>query len=192
MNFDDLNPPYIEIPPHYLWYRIQRVKARSDSVRTRGFVLAPAGSLAGRFDLADEPTAYLADTEVTALYESLFRRETLDCTLDQIKMRALVTFRTKAQLRLVDVRGAEERFPVLQSLRYESTQAFAKACREDGAHGVIYASAQHSTHACICLFPEGIKRMSRIAGIPLVENGTERLHRSVVIAARGSEVPIIR
>lgn len=78
MNFDDLNPPYIEIPPHYLWYRIQRVKARSDSVRTRGFVLAPAGSLAGRFDLADEPTAYLADTEVTALYNpcSVAKRST--------------------------------------------------------------------------------------------------------------------
>ena len=192
MNFDDLNPPYIELPPHYVWYRIQRLKARFDSVRTRGFVLAPPGPLSGRFDLFDEPTAYLADTELTALYESLFRREVRSCHLDQVKARALVTFRTKDRLRLVDLRGLEERYPVLQSLRYETTQAFATSCRQGGAHGIIYASAQHSTHACICLFPEGVARMVRSANTPLVQPGTERLHRSVVLAARGSEVPIIQ
>ena len=135
MNFDDLNPPYIELPSHYVWYRIQRLKARFDSVRTRGFVLAPPGPLSGRFALFNEPTAYLADTERTALYEPLFRREVRSCHLDQIKARALVTFRTKDRLRLVDLRGLEERYPVLQSLRYETTQAFAASCRQSGAHG---------------------------------------------------------
>jgi len=192
MNFDDLNPPYIELPPHQNWHRIQRIKARSDSVRTRGFVLPPAGTLSGRFDLGHEATAYLADGELTALYESLFRREVRSCHLDRLKERALVSFRTKAGLRLVDLRGLEERFPVLQSLRYDSTQAFAAACRKMGAHGILYASAQHASHACVCLFPEGAARMVRMATMPLVEPATGRLLRSVVLATRGSEVPIVQ
>ena len=44
-----------ELPAHQIWHRIQRKTARSDSVRTNGFVLAPSGGLVGRFDLANEP-----------------------------------------------------------------------------------------------------------------------------------------
>ena len=67
MNFIELNPPIIEFPAHQIWHRIQRKTARKDSVRINGFVLAPSGGLAGRFDLADEPTAYLGDSPETAL-----------------------------------------------------------------------------------------------------------------------------
>ena len=74
MNFKDLYPPIIEIPAHQTWHCVQRTSARRDSVRFKGYVLAPPGGLAGRFDLADEPTAYLADSPETALYESFFRR----------------------------------------------------------------------------------------------------------------------
>jgi len=42
-------------------------------------VLAPLSGLVGRFDLADEATAYVADSLETALYESLFRREVRSC-----------------------------------------------------------------------------------------------------------------
>ena len=192
MNFEDLNPPYIELPPHQFWHRIQRAKARSGSVRTRGFILPPTGTLSGRFDLKHEATAYLGDSEPTALYESLFRREALSCHLDRLKERTMTTFKTKAGLRLVDLRGLEERFPVFQSLRYESTQAFAAACRKMGAHGILYASAQHASHGCVCLFEAGIARMVRTASLPLVELGGSRLLHSVVLAARGSEVPIIQ
>lgn len=192
MNLADLNPPFIELPEYQIWHRIQRARARFDSVRVRGFILAPAGTLSGRFDLKDEATAYLADGELTALYESLFRREARSCHLDLLRERTLTSFRTISRLRLVDLRGLEERFPVLQSLRYESTQAFAADCRRSDAHGVLYASAQHPSHGCICLFKEGVERMSRITSVPLVEPGTERLHRSVVLAAHGSQVPIIR
>lgn len=75
MNFKDLHPPILEIPAHQTWHRVQRTSARRDSVRIKGYVLAPNGCLSGRFDLADEATAYLADSPETALYESLFRRE---------------------------------------------------------------------------------------------------------------------
>lgn len=192
MNLTDLNPPFIELPEHQLWHRIQRARARAGSVRVRGFTMAPTGTLSGRFDLEDEATAYLADGELTALYESLFRREARSLHLDRLKERTLTSFRTTARLRLVDLRGLEERFPVLQSLRYESTQAFAADCRRSDAHGVLYASAQHPYHGCVCLFKEGIARMVRVSNISLVQPGTGRLHRSVVLAAHGSQVPIVQ
>lgn len=191
MNLNDLNPPLIELPEHQVWHRIQRKRARSDSVRVRGFILAPAGTLSGRFDLKDEAAAYLADGELTALYESVFRREARSCSLDRLKERMLTSFRTISRLRLVDLRGLEERFPVLQSLRYESTQAFAADCRQSDAHGILYASAQHPNHGCVCLFEAGIARMVRTASNPLVQPGTGRLHRSVALAARGSQMPVV-
>ena len=129
MNLTDLNPPFIELPERQTWHRIQRSSWRKDSVRTRGFILPPFGVPTGRFDLSDEPTAYLADSELTSCYEALFRRDTRSYTLDQLRQRSLVAFRTAAGMRLVDLRGLEENYPVLQSLRYETTQAFAADAR---------------------------------------------------------------
>jgi hypothetical protein len=185
-------PPILEVPANHVWYRVQRKTARNDSVRRRGYVLAPAGGLTGRFDLADEPTAYLADTPETALYESLFRREVRSCHLSRIEQRALLSFEAQASLRLVDLRGLEAHYPVLQSMRYETSQAFAAASRQQGAHGVLYASAQHPSHSCICLFGAGIDRTKKVAAVDLVQAGTELLHKAVVSAARGSQVPILR
>ena len=55
------------------------------------------------------------------MYESLFRREVRSCHLGRIEQRALVSFETVAPVRLVDLRGLEERYPVLQSMRYETS-----------------------------------------------------------------------
>lgn len=81
---------------------------------------------------------------------------------------------------------------MLQSLRYESTQSFAQDCRRQDLHGILYASAQHPYHGCLCLFKAGIEKMKRTSSTPLVKPGTEQLHKTVVVAARGSQVPIIR
>lgn len=161
-------PPILEVPSHQVWHRVQRKSARKDSLRHKGYVLAPPGGLAGRFDLADEATAYLADSPETALYESLFRREVRSCHFSRIEQRVLLTFETQAPLRLVDLRGLEAHYPVLQSMRYEASQAFAAACRQQGLHGVLYASAQHSSHSCICLFGAGIDRTKKMAAVDLV------------------------
>jgi hypothetical protein len=160
-------------------------------VRTRGFILPPFGVPTGRFDLSDEPTAYLADSEQTSCYEALFRRDTRSYTLDQLRQRSLVAFRTAAGMRLVDLRGLEENYPVLQSLRYEATQAFAADARKAGAHGVMYASAQHPYHSCICLFERGVASMTKVSSTPLVQPGSDRLHLSVLRAALGSQVAIV-
>ena len=185
-------PPILEVPSHQVWHRVQRKSARKDSLRHKGYVLAPPGGLVGRFDLADEATAYLADSPETALYESLFRREVRSCHFSRIAQRAMLTFETQAPLRLVDLRGLEAHYPVLQSMRYEASQAFAAACRQQGLHGVLYASAQHSSHSCICLFGAGIDRTKKMAAVDLVQAGTDLLHKAVVQAARGSQVPILR
>lgn len=191
MNLTELNPPFIELPDRQTWYRIQRSSWRKSSVRTRGFILPPYGVPTGRFDLADEPTAYLADSELTAMYEAIFRRDTRSYTLDQLRQRTLTAFSTSPGIRLVDLRGLEENYPVLQSLRYETTQAFAADARMAGAHGVMYASAQHPHHACICLFECGVASMTKLSSTPLVQLGSDRLHRSVLRAALGSQVQIV-
>lgn len=192
MNFKDLHPPILEIPAHQTWHRVQRTSARRDSVRLKGYVLAPNGCLAGRFDLADEATAYLADSPETALYESIFRREVRSCHWDRLLERSLVTFETRASLRLADLRGLEERYPVLQSMRYETSQKFAQDCRQQELHGILYASAQHPYHSCVCLFQAGMERTKKMTAFALVEPGSGALHKAVVNAARGSQVPIIR
>ena len=185
-------PPILEIPAQQIWHRVQRKNGRGDSVRLKGYVLAPPGGLAGRFDLADEATAYVADSPETALYESLFRREVRSCHFSRIEQRALVSFETIEPVRLVDVRGLEELYPVLQSMRYETSQSFAQACRQQGLHGVLYASAQHPSHSCICLFKAGIERTRKVEAVTLVQPDTGLLHKAVILAARGSQVPILR
>ena len=185
-------PPTLEVPAHQIWHRVQRATARRGSVRLKGYVLAPTGGLTGRFDLADEPTAYLADSPETALYESVFRREVRSCHWDRLLERTMVTFETRASLHLADLRGLEERYPVLQSLRYEVSQKFARDCRQQDLHGILYASAQHPHHSCVCLFKSGIEQTKKLTVFALVEPDTGNLLKSAVNAARGSQVPIVR
>jgi RES domain len=138
-----------------------------------------------------QATAYVADSAETALYESLFRREAHSCTLESLRQRALVTFETTRPLRLADLRGHEEPFPVLQSLRYEDTQQLAQDCWQQGLQGVVYASAQHPYHSCLCLFANGIASMRRLTVTPLLAPNSNRLHKAVVNAAHGSRVPLL-
>lgn len=186
-----LMPPIIELPTGQSWYRVQLTKALKGSMRVSGFILPPAGAMAGRFDLVDEPVAYLADSEETTLYERFFRRETRAVHVDQLKQRALTVFTTIAPLRLADMRALPEQFPVLISQRYELSQAAARTFRDQGLHGVLYASAQHPEHACLCLFGAGISRMKRSSQVALIQASTGALHKAVVLAARGSQVPLL-
>ncbi len=185
-------PPIVELPTHQIWHRVQRATARRGSVRLRGYILAPTGGLTGRFDLAAEPTAYLADSPETALYESVFRREVRSCHWDRLLERTMVTFETRASVHLADLRGLEERYPVLQSLRYEISQKFAQDCQHRNLDGILYASAQHPHHSCVCLFKSGIEQTKKLTTFALVEPGTGHLLQSVANAARGSQVPIVR
>jgi hypothetical protein len=86
----------------------------------------------------------------------------------------------------------EERYPVQQSMRYETSQKFAQDCRQQGLHGILYASAQHPHHSWVCLFKAGIEQTRKLTAFALVDPGTGNLLRSAANAARGSQVPIVR
>ena len=139
MKFNELHPPILELAPGQCFHRVQLTRARKTSVRINGLLLAPTGLQTGRFCLPSEATAYLADSEHTALYESVFRRDVHSRSLDDLARRSLVQFLTKGRLRLADLRALAEPYPVLQAQRIAITQAFAQECRAQHLDGVVYA-----------------------------------------------------
>lgn len=154
-------------------------------------ILPPVGIKVGRFCLETGVTAYLADSAETALYEAVFRRELKTfVALEDLRLKALGTFVSKKPLRLVDLRGLEEQYPVLQSQRIQHTQALAEECFGGGYDGILYASAQHPQHACVCLFESGARRLSFMQTLPLVKPDTNILLQVVIEAARRSGVEI--
>ncbi len=191
MKFKDLHPPILELAPGQTFHRVQLTRGRKTSVRVKGLLLAPTGLQSGRFCLPSEPTAYLADSEHTALYESIFRRDVQSRSLDELACKSLVTFTTKGRLRLADVRALAEPYPVLQAQRVAMTQAFAKECRAQQLDGIVYASAQHPLHACLALFTPGMAQLKKVAALPLVKPGTRQLLICVTDAARRSGVPLL-
>lgn len=191
MKLKELNPPIIQLPANQVFHRIQLLRPRKTSIKINGLLLAPAGLLASRFDLVGEPTAYLADSPETALYESLFRREVKSLSIDELKRRSLATFHSTRTLLLADLSSLSEPYPLLQATRIGITQALAQELRDQAADGVIYASAQHPQHSCICLFESGARALKRVSELALSHPGTDRLLTVVVEAARRSGVPLL-
>lgn len=191
MKFKDLNPSVVELASANVFYRVQLVRARSSNVVINGVSLPPVGLMSGRFCLSDEPVAYLADSQETALYESLLRRETVSRSLVELRRKCLVTFETASKLRLADLRRLAEPYPVLQSLRFTQTQEFAKDCRSQGLDGIIYASAQHPHHDCTALFRSGIEQLRKIESQRLVKLGSDRLLGVLATALWRSGVPLV-
>lgn len=191
MNLKELNPPLIELPAGQMFFRVQLLRSRRGTVKSNGLLLPPAGALSGRFCLPDQVTAYLADSADTALFESQFRRDTKSRSLSDLRKRVLLQVPTTGPLRLVDLRPLAEPYPLLLSLRIEQTQALARDCFKAGHLGLIYVSAQHTQHACVCLFPNGIAALKRQQQWPLVKPGTRQLLHTVVDAARRSGVPLL-
>lgn len=181
----------MELAAGQTFHRVQLTRARNTSVRMNGLLLAPLGTLSNRFDLPHEATAYLADSEHTALYESRFRREVVSRSLTELASLSLAAFVTRGRLRLADLRGLAESFPVLQARRIAVAQLFALQCRSQGLDGIVYASAQHSNHDCLALFESGILQLRTASSLPLVKPGTRQLLTCVVDAARRSGVPLL-
>jgi hypothetical protein len=190
MKFKDLNPSVIELAAPYVFYRVQLIRSRATSLKMNGLSMPPMGLMHGRFCLPHEPVAYLADGPETALYESLLRRETVSRTISELRRKCLVEFATTGTLRLADLRGLAEPYPVLQSLRVAQTQELAVDCRAMELDGVVYASAQHPHHTCIALFQSGISQLSKRDSQRLVKMGTNRLLQVVQTALWRSGVPL--
>ena len=191
MKFKDLKPSLIQLPAGQTFYRVQLTRARKTSVRINGLLLSPTGLKTGRFCLDAEPTAYMADSEHTALYESMFRRDIQSRTLSDLAKRSMAKFSNKAPLRLADLRGLAAIYPVLQAQRFSSTQAFANECRQHNLDGIIYESAQHPHHTCMAIFESGIAKLKKVSSLPLIKPNSHQLLRCVTEAARRSAVPLI-
>jgi hypothetical protein len=190
MKFKDLNPAVVELVGPYVFYRTQLIRPRATSVQINGLAMPPVGMMFGRYCLPDEPVAYLADSPETALYESLLRRETVSRTLSELRRRCLIEFVTTGTLRLADLSGLAEPYPVLQSLRVAQTQELSADCRAMGLDGMVYASAQHPHHKCIALFQSGIKQMNKRNSQRLIKPGTDRLLSVLQTALWRSGVPL--
>jgi len=190
MKFRDLNPPVVELPSPCILHRVQLIRPRASSLRMNGLYMPPVGLMHGRFCLPNEPVAYLADSPETALYESLLRRETESRTLSELRRRCLTEFVTTDSLRLADLRGLAESYPVLQSVRTMQTQELAAGCRAMALDGVVYASAQHPQHFCVALFSSGIGRLRKRGSQRLVKTGTNRLLQVLQTAIWRSGVPL--
>ena len=190
MKFKDLNPSIIELAAPFVFYRVQLIRPRAKSVHLNGLSMPPVGLMYGRFCLPNEAVAYLADSPETALYESLLRRETTSRSLTELRRRNLVEFVTTGPLRLADLRGLAETYPVLLSRRVAQTQELAVDCRAIDLDGVVYASAQHPNHSSIALFLSGIAKLSKRNSQRLVKVGTNRLLQVLQMALWGSQVPL--
>jgi hypothetical protein len=139
MKFKDLHPPILELAPGQTFHRVQLTRARKTSVRINGLLLAPTGLKSGRFCLQSEPTAYLADSEHTALYESIFRRDVHSRSLDELARKSLVTFTTKGRLRLADVRALAEPYPCFKP----NASPLPKPLRKSAERSNWTASSMH-------------------------------------------------
>ena len=190
MKFKDINPTVIELATPCVFHRVQLIRPRATSVQMNGLSMPPVGLMHGRFCLPNEAVAYLADSPETALYESLLRRETVSRTLSELRRRCLVEFVTMRPLRLADLRGLAEPYPVLQSLRVAQTQELAADCRAMALNGVVYASAQHPHHTCIALFQSGITQLSKRNSRRLLKPRTNRMLQVLQMALWRSGVPL--
>jgi hypothetical protein len=135
---------------------------------------------------------YFAFQDLTAVYETLARRDGRSIALATVKARDLPTVTLRSGgLRIADLRPHATDWPVLQSNRYTSTQALAADLHAHRYDGVLYLSAQHYALDCLALFGAANASTSRVSSDPLFEASAGRLHGSLVDAERGSELPIV-
>lgn len=176
------------LPSPSILYRVQRLRSRRGAVAVGSLRVPPRGLLLNRFDLVDDEVAYFAESNETAVYETLARREATSLSMTTIAGRALLTLQTTASLRLLDLRFHAGAWPVLQSLRFAETQELAREARALGYDGLIYRSAQQYGSDCVVLFGAGAMRCVKlVTKLPLV-NSAGGLHRALAEAIRGAKV----
>jgi len=107
-------------------YRVQRRKARAGSVTLGPLRLAPAGDRSSRFAVASTTVGYFAENPETAVYESLVRREAVSLSMTTAADRVMLCLRATRAVQLIDLRPHAPSWPVLQSLRFASTQEVAE------------------------------------------------------------------
>lgn len=191
MNLQDIQflTPY-KLPPGQSLFRVQRRTATANTIRRGPLKLAPLGMAAGRFDVTAAPSAYLAESPETSLYESVFRREATGVSLARLAQQELVTVQITQEVELGDLRPHASSWPVLQSLRYSETRELAEAAFAAGYQGLLYRSAQQAGQDCIVWFDPPAGAVKLLSATSLVsESGA--LSRWAFDAARRSRVALV-
>lgn len=148
--------------------------------------------MTGRFDLPGESVAYGCGTELTALYETDFRREVVTgVSIQRLAQRELVCFHSTDAMSVADLRVHAPRFPVLASLRYSETQELAHEIWSNGYSGIVYSSAQQPGADCFVFFPQVLALLKVWSSAPLVNPANGAFHVSVGRAHDGSRIPVI-
>jgi len=187
------NSLHFDLLPPKLLFRVQHssVSAGTVKIGRQLLLLPPSNLLSGRFDITGQPVAYFAERPETAIYEAICRREVTGVSLALIKKRSLLSVKTKAKITLLDLRPNTSNWPVLQSLRFHQTQAFAAEALAAGFSGIVYRSAQQYEMNCFALWGQALTALSRISLEHLVEPGSGRLHAAVATALNGSQLPLL-
>lgn len=186
------DPPEQRLSQLTVLYRVQRIDVRHDTVLIGPLKLPPVGPPPmppfNRFDVMGVNVGYFADSAITAVYETLVRRETVSLSLSgTVAKRELLAVQTSAPLRLVDLRGSAHDWPVLQSLRYDTTQELATGAVKLGFDGMVYKSAQRFDADCYVLFGQvALASVQAVDLVTLTEPTLGTPHRAVVDAIRGS------
>lgn len=170
--------------------RVQRTRGRPGTAAIGPVRAAPAGTLSGRFDLADEVTGYFAISALTAVLESTARREASMLSMESIKARLELVVHTTRPIALLDLRPHAGFWPVLQSQRLRETQELAADAFAAGFEGIIFRSAQHYGHDCIALFGAAMTGLKLVQKLPLIDPLTGRLHRAVYEAIIRAKIPL--
>ncbi|WP_298231213.1 RES family NAD+ phosphorylase [uncultured Azohydromonas sp.] len=182
--------PEHELPVASTLFRIQRARSRPGTQAIGPLRVSPPGTLAGRFDLAEQIVGYFAEGPETAIYETLARREAVDLSLADIGRRCLLALQTRQTMRLLDLRPHASFLPVLQSLRVGVTQRIAADASRLGFDGLVYRSAQHYGHDCYALFQPVLGHLKLLWRKPLLDPSGGP-HHALLTALHGSQVPLV-
>jgi len=144
----------------------------------------------GRFDTPADDVGYFAEAPETAVYEALARREKTSLSMDELQKRLLIVLRTVRPIRLLDLRPHANAFPVLQSFRFDVTQSISTQVHAAGYDGIAYRSAQQFGADCYALYGDAMRALRAASRAPLLQPGTNALHRAVAAALRGSQIPL--
>jgi hypothetical protein len=191
MKLQDLQyAPLALLPIEQTIYRIQSRQSRRGSVKVGPLKLAPAADMTGRFALASHPTGYFAESPETAIYESLVRREAVSLSLSIAQARSLLCLRTTSPIQLLDLRPHTPSWPVLQSLRFTSTQAIAADALAAGFAGIVYRSAQQYGQDCYVVFGDSLKLFKLVWQKPLVK-ADGSAHQALFACLRGGQIMVV-
>lgn len=171
-------------------FRVQRTRSRPGALIAGPLQLAPIGELAGRFSLANDSVGYFAQTPETAIFESLVRREAALMSISYAADRQLLCLMSSAPIELLDLRPSASTWPVLQSLRFSSTQQLAADAWAHGFEGIAYRSAQHFGRDCYALFGATLGQLRLVWRKALVmPDGT--MHAALHAAILGGQIPVV-